>query len=72
MRLKAAKFSSSYQFITDSQEVKAVLANLYTDGTEYTALMVSIRDGDYNEVWGSESRRPYEVTAQYEKLYPRE
>jgi hypothetical protein len=60
-----------YILLTDSQEVDAVLDHVeLPEGwrrSEVTGVIVSLADGDYREVWITDSPRPYSTHALYEK-----
>ena len=60
-----------YILLIDSQEVDAVLDRVeLPEGwrrSEVTGVIVSLADGDYREVWITDSPRPYSTHALYEK-----
>lgn len=57
-----------YTLVTDSQEVREIAhyAGLSEkDADDITAAIVEVGDGEYNEIWLSESSAPWNLTAIY-------
>ncbi len=54
-----------YVFTTDSTDLAALHG--YTD-LDISGAVLDIREGDYREIWVTESNRPYELTARYVRV----
>lgn len=71
MSRRTRDFGPEYSFQTDSQDVQSVLEFVGVP-TEYhndiTAAMVLVGDGDYDEVWFSESAAPWELGALWDSI----
>ncbi len=49
-----------FVLVTDSQEIDEVIKYLgWSGGSNYGCLFVSIKDGDYDEVWGCVNPVPW-------------
>lgn len=63
--------AEKYLLVSDSQNVESLLESIGFP-TEYrediTAIIAKIGDGDYNELWFSESGRYYDLSADYHNL----
>ena len=57
-----------YTFTTDSTDLRALQEYLPGVG-EFTGAVVEIRDGDYAEIWVTDSARPYELGSAYTRVY---
>lgn len=55
----------SLHFFDDSQEVAAVCDALGMDDADVTGVVVEVGEGDYREVWTTDSSRPWAVVAPY-------
>lgn len=55
----------SLHFFDDSQEVEAVCDALGLDADDVTGVVVEVGDGDYREVWTTDSARPWALAASY-------
>ena len=51
--------------VLDSQDIAAVLESIGGTETDITGAVVVVGDGDYLEVWLTDSNRPYHVNALY-------
>jgi hypothetical protein len=64
----------SYQLVTDSQDVDDILEGLTyaqvgrDDREDVTGALVLMGEDDYDEVWLTESNRPYALSAIYRKV----
>lgn len=58
-----------YTINLDSQDIYAIAEHSGIDmheyGHEFTGAIVEIGDGDYNEIWLTSSRKPYDLDAVY-------
>ena len=71
--MKAENFHDEYVFISDSQDIAAVLEYVpqrHADGV--TGAFVLIDDGGYSEIWVTRSSRPYLADTPYERVVPAE
>lgn len=66
LRLADCKFDNSFQFVSDSQDVKPIKESLGTGGGEFDSFFVKIGDGDYVEVWGIHGVIPYTNKTAYQ------
>ena len=57
-----------YMLILDSQDLESLHHSVPTCPDEMTGALVIVDDGDYVEVWATESSRPYSVNATYERI----
>jgi hypothetical protein len=57
-----------YVYVTDSQDLESLHHNLPVCPDGMTGALVATEDGDYTEVWVTESSRPYSVNAIYERI----
>ena len=60
-----------YIFISDSQDLEHLFDNVGVPleaRDQITAAIVSINDGDYTEIWLTESSQYYSIYADYEPL----
>ena len=48
-----------------SQDIAAVLNSIGSNETDITGAVVVVGDGEYSEVWLTDSSRPYHVNALY-------
>ena len=56
-----------YMLLTDSQDIDDVCSDFpELDRTAITGALVVLGDGDYDEVWVTESSTPYSVYADYD------
>ncbi len=69
--------SPDFILITDSQEINSILgafdsdfpdSYMYFNAWEVTGIIASVNDGDYGEVYVTESSRPYDLQAIYHPL----
>ena len=51
--------------VLDSQDIAAVLESIGSNETDITGAVVQLVDGEYLEVWLTDSSRPYHVNALY-------
>lgn len=65
-----------YQLMLDSQDIEAVadyisgyLSEMEYEISDITGVIALVGDGDYDEVWVTESSRPFSVSAVYERVY---
>ena len=59
LRLADCKFDNSFNFVSDSQDVKPIKEYLGEIANEFDSFFVKIEDGDYAEVWGIHGIIPY-------------
>lgn len=65
---------SKYQLLLDSQDVAAVLESIAVPEDfdliveELTGLVVFAADGEYKEVWATDSSKPYHINSSYTQL----
>lgn len=57
-----------YVYVTDSQDLESLHHNIPTCPDDMTGALVLVANGDYSEVWVTESSRPYSVNAMYERI----
>lgn len=61
---------SKYQLILDSQDVEGIIEGYnILNKTDITGVIVWAEDGEYKEVWLTESNTPYANDAHYQKVY---
>lgn len=56
-----------YTFVQLEADLRQIVED-YAGGINITGAVVKIGDGEYEEVWVTESSRPFELSAMYEKL----
>ena len=57
-----------FMFITDSQEIEHIcshLGDIREDPEDVTGALVDVGDGDYNEVWLTTWRAPWNLSSWY-------
>ena len=54
-----ANLSQHLQFVSNSQDVRAIQEYIGKDAGNYDAFFVAVKDGDYAEVWGMVGIVPY-------------
>ena len=54
--------------VLDSQDIAAVLESIGSNETDITGAVVQLVDGEYLEVWLTDSSRPYHVNALYWRM----
>ena len=66
-RRRADQFGDDYTLVTDSQDVEEIMTNYVKAQSfdNYASLFVKVGDGEYLEVWGSESGMPYVYSTFY-------
>ncbi len=57
-----------FVYVSDSQDLESLHHSIPALPDGMTAAFVLIEDGDYAEVWVTESSRPYSVNAIYERI----
>lgn len=67
---QASYFSDEYQMISDSQDIEYLVDYLSLDKDEYdvTAAFILATDGEYDEVWVSESGNYFLDSSRYERV----
>jgi hypothetical protein len=60
LHLADCKFDKSFNFVSDSQEVKSIKENLGEVADEFDSFFVKVGDGDYVEVWGIHGIIPFD------------
>lgn len=67
---KADKFNSEYNYLTNSQDIAAVLDYIGLEHMkdDITAIFVLVDDGDYDEIWVTESNHSYYKECEYNKV----
>jgi hypothetical protein len=66
--VQAYELDRELSYLTDSQELEELLYNIGLKPEwrkDITAAFVSVKDGDYQEVWLSEAPNHYSVNALY-------
>lgn len=72
MYKKANDFSAAHVLLLNSQDISQALEHVKKfppawTPNDVTGCMVLVGEGEYLEVWVTESRRPYNNSAQFEK-----
>ena len=57
-----------FVYLSDSQDLESLHHSIPVCPDGMTGALVRIGDGDYAEVWVTESSRPYSVNAMYERI----
>lgn len=59
-----------YTYLSDSQHLRALAEHFpRTVPKDATAAYVWVEDGDYRQVWVTDSSRPYEADTRYERVW---
>lgn len=67
--IPASELGMNYAMVSDSQEIQALCENFtFLPADEITGALLNIKDGDYGEVYVTESSRPYSLDAIYHPL----
>ena len=61
-------FRTEHTYVSDSQDLESLHHNLPVCPDGMTGAFIAVEDGDYAEVWVTESSRPYSVNAVYERI----
>lgn len=66
----AEKFSTEYTYVTDSHEIASILDYIGLEHMKHnvSAIMALVGDGDYDEIWITESSTPYYKACVYNKV----
>lgn len=65
---QAEKFSSDYNYITDSQEINTILDYIGMQYLDCTAMFILVGDGDYDEIWMTDDSHPYYKDCTYNRI----
>lgn len=65
--IPASEFGLDYELYTDSQDIESVMEYFgdFINPSILTGIILQVGDGDYTEVYITESSRPYDLGAIY-------